>query len=285
MPKIKHILFPVDFSERCYGAVSFVEGVAKRYGAKVTLFSVAQPVYAGGAAGVPLIDTEEMLRNLKTELDGAFAKDFANLPVDRVAALGDPAQLITEFAASHDIDLIAMPTHGYGPFRQLLLGSVTAKVLHDVHCPVWTTAHTGEAPDREHLDVKKIVCAVDTTEASLPLMQWAADYARDAGASIRFVHVVPGIEAWPERQLDAEFEEQVRLNARKAIEELETSAGLSVPICVATGTVADAVRDEAVQHQADLLIIGRGTMHERLGRLRTHAYGIIRHAPCPVISV
>jgi len=28
-----------------------------------------------------------------------------------------------------NIDLIAMPTHGYGPFRRALLGSVTAKVL------------------------------------------------------------------------------------------------------------------------------------------------------------
>jgi hypothetical protein len=34
--------------------------------------------------------------------------------------------------------MILMPTHGYGPFRQMLLGSVTAKVLHDSKCPVLT---------------------------------------------------------------------------------------------------------------------------------------------------
>jgi len=34
-----------------------------------------------------------------------------------------------------------------------------------------------------------------------------------------------------------------------------------------------------------LIVIGRGVLQGTLGRLRTHAYGIIRNAPCPVISV
>jgi len=48
MPTIKHIVFPVDFSERCTGAVDFVGGVARRKGAKITLISVAHPFYAAG---------------------------------------------------------------------------------------------------------------------------------------------------------------------------------------------------------------------------------------------
>jgi nucleotide-binding universal stress UspA family protein len=54
---------------------------------------------------------------------------------------------------------------------------------------------------------------------------------------------------------------------------------------VAVGDVAGAVREEARRHSADLIVIGRGLLHERLGRLRTHSYGIIRHSPCPVLSV
>jgi len=57
------------------------------------------------------------------------------------------------------------------------------------------------------------------------------------------------------------------------------------PLCVAVGDVAGAVREEAERHNSDLLIIGRGALHGTMGRLRTHAYGIIRHAPCPVLSV
>jgi hypothetical protein len=46
-----------------------------------------------------------------------------------------------EFAANHHVDLVMMPTHGVGTFRSFLVGSVTAKVLHDANCPVWTAAH------------------------------------------------------------------------------------------------------------------------------------------------
>ena len=65
MPKINHILFPIDFSERCCSAVPFVESMASRYNARVTLFSVAQPFYYNGMgeAGVAMIDPEELLKS------------------------------------------------------------------------------------------------------------------------------------------------------------------------------------------------------------------------------
>jgi nucleotide-binding universal stress UspA family protein len=283
MASFKHILFPVDFSARCEGAVPFVDGMARRNRAKVTLFSVAHPFYPA-VMEAPLVDPQELLQELKATLDGTFTSCFQGLEVSRIAVLGEPAEEITSWAHAHDVDLVMMPSHGYGPFRQLLLGSVTAKVLHDIHCPVWTTAHTGEAPDRQHLALKKILCAVDGTPECANVMQFAASLSKDLGASLRLVNVVPGIEAWPERQIDIEFEEQLRSNAKERMEELRTSLKIDAPFCVAVGPVADSVAEEAERHGADLLIIGRGAIHETLGRLRTHAYGLIRLSPCPVLS-
>src|SRR5438270_682313 len=167
------------------------------------------------------------------------------------------------------------------PFRQLLLGSVTAKVLHDVDCPVWTSAHTIDPGEHAHVALRKILCAVDLSSEAVSLMRWAANLAADAGATLRLVHVVPAMEAGAERPMDSEFEEALRTDARKQIVELERSAEISVPVCVTAGTVPDAIRREALQHGTDLLVIGRGVMNETLGRLRTHAYGIIRQSPCP----
>src|SRR5580658_1721688 len=155
MPKIQHILFPVDFSERCRGAVPFVESMATRYSARITLLSVTHPYYytamgdPGGEA--VMVDTEELLQSLKAKLDNSLTEQFSGIRVDRVAELGDPALVITDFAHSQDVDLIMMPSHGYGPFRSLLLGSVTAKVLHDAKVPVWTGAHLAEPPSRSHV--------------------------------------------------------------------------------------------------------------------------------------
>ena len=85
--------------------------------------------------------------------------------------------------------------------------------------------------------------------------------------------------------MDMEFEQQIRENARRTIQELQKAADIDVPVCVGAGTVPDVVREEALQHGADLVVIGRGALQGPLGRLRTHSYGIIRHAPCPVLSI
>lgn len=288
MLAIKHILFPIDFSDRCCGAAPFVDAMASRFGARVTLISVAPPVmYAGmGEPAAPVFLDEDALREeVQARLDSAFTREFAHLPVDRVAEVGDPAEVITRFAHTQGIDLIMMPSHGYGPFRSLLLGSVTAKVLHDAQCPVWTGAHMEEPPVKEHLNCRNVLCAVDTTPKAAPLIEWAAQFAKSSGATMRIAHAISGIEGWPERQLDREFEEAMRTEARNAIEKVERSVGVQAPLCVAVGDVAGAIREEARRHAADLIVIGRGLLHETLGRLRTHAHGIIRQSPCPVISV
>jgi nucleotide-binding universal stress UspA family protein len=289
MLNIQHILFPVDFSERCSGAVAFVESMARRYSASVTLLSVAQPFFYA-AMGDPggeavIVDTETLLRGLKARLDRSLTEDFAGLRVDRVAELGDPAQVIADFAHTHGVDLIMMPTHGYGPFRSLLLGSVTAKVLHDAKCPVWTAAHVAKPPDGGHVDCRNILCAVDGAPNSVSLMQWANEFSGDAGATLRLVHVVAAMEGALSRQMDREFEEEMRREARRAIEGLQESAGVKAPLCVVAGNVADCVREEASRHEAALVVIGRGSLQGTFGRLRTHAYGIIRQSPCPVLSV
>lgn len=289
MLAIKNILFPIDFSERCCGAAPFVHAMAQRFGARITLMSVVSPFWqtasSGDLSGSLIVDMDELKRDLEMRLEGAFTREFADVTVDRVAEIGDPAESITRYAHTQGADMIMMPTHGYGPFRNLLLGSVTAKVLHDAQCPVWTATHVEDRPALSHVAGRNILCAVDATPKSSPLMEWAAEYAKVTGGSLRLVHAVSGIQGWPERQLDREFEETLRAQAREAIEKLQMAVGVKTPLCVAVGEVAGAVREEAERHNSDLIIIGRGLLHETLGRLRTHAHAIIRHAPCPVLSV
>jgi hypothetical protein len=50
------------------------------------------------------------------------------------------------------------------------------------------------------------------------------------------------------------------------------------------GDIVPTVAEEARQ-DTDLVLIGRGSISSTLGRLRTHAYGIIQTSPWPVVSV
>jgi nucleotide-binding universal stress UspA family protein len=288
MTGIKHILFPIDFSDRSCAAAPFVEAMASRYEAKVTLISIAQPVYytgMGDPGGPIVIGTDTMLTDLSERLDCALTREFAHLEVSRIAEIGDPAQVITRFARSAGVDLIMMPTHGYGPFRRLLLGSVTAKVLHDSECPIWTAAHVEESPCRDHLACRNILCAVDRTPASVALIEWAASLASDLGASLRLVHVITGAERSSFHSFDPGHDSDLREAAEKTIQKLQADARVNAPLCIVAGNVAEGVQEEARRHDADLVVIGRGTLHETLGRLRAHSYGIIRQSPCPVLSV
>lgn len=49
MAPIKHILFPFDYSDRCYFAVPFVASAANRIGAKITAINVVP--YGGAGMG------------------------------------------------------------------------------------------------------------------------------------------------------------------------------------------------------------------------------------------
>jgi nucleotide-binding universal stress UspA family protein len=288
MLAIKHILFPVDFSERSCGAAHFVRAMATRFGAKITLISALPPLWQTGigdaGATIP-VNMDELHRDLEARLSSAFVREFDGIQVQRVVEIGDPAAVITRFAHTEGADLIMMPTHGYGPFRSLLLGSVTAKVLHDAECPVWTATHVDEPLSLRHMSGGNLLCAVDGTPKSVPLVAWAAEYARITGATLQMVHAVSGFVGWPERQLDGEFQEKLRTDARASIDRLQRASGVALPLCVGVGEVAGVVREEAERHDSHLILIGRGILHETMGRLRTHSYGIIRHAPCPVLSV
>jgi nucleotide-binding universal stress UspA family protein len=286
------ILFPVDFSERSIGAAPHVKEMAAHFGSKVSLLNVIDLMrsysVAGefGAAYAYEMDTESMAERLRAELDTFGKEHLPDVCRGIYVEDGDPANVITRFAQERSSDLIMMPSHGYGPFRSLLLGSVTAKVLHDSECPVWTGAHLQTMPAEGHLPYRNVLCAVDLSPRSTPLIQWAGRLAGSFNASLRVVHAVQPMEPWAEYQVDCRFEEDLRQDAHRKIAEFQKEAGIATaPVCVATGSVGEVVAEEAKRHDIDLVVIGRGCLQEKLGRLRTHAYSIIRQAPCPVISI
>jgi nucleotide-binding universal stress UspA family protein len=181
------------------------------------------------------------------------------------------------------MDLIMMPTHGLGFFRNYLIGSVTAKVLHDARCPVWTATHAEEQRSRQL--PKAALCAVDGKEGTLALIRWAGEFSKQMGASLKLLHVVPPISDWLELASERDLQEQLREEARSKLRVCQESSGVDVTVRVAVGPIAATVAEEASQEGADLVIIGRGSLRSPLGRLRTHAYGIIQKSPCPVLSL
>jgi nucleotide-binding universal stress UspA family protein len=284
MPKIEHILFPYDFSKQCTLVAPYVRAVACRFGAKVTLFSVIPTAWDTKSPEMPILTgIAAPPTEMKGLLDKAAGALFAGLTVETAAAMGDAEFKIVQFARTNHVDLIMMPTHGFGTFRTLLIGSVTAKVLHDADCPVWTAAHA-----EEHLspDVPRtILCAIDRTPEAVKVMKWAAGYSQKMGAQLKLLHVVGPISDCLSLPGEQRLQDEIRKEASTQIASLRQTAGIDAPFCVAVGEITDVVTEEARQEQADLVLMGRGSLPNTLGRLHTHVYGIIQQSPCPVLSI
>lgn len=271
----KKILFPVDFSARCTDAARMVETFAGHFQAELTLLHAVAPLNYND---VPM-DAEGLAEQ---QLCSFLADELKHFDVQRVLLHGDPASQIVEYARSKEFDLIMLPTHGYGGFRRLILGSVAARILHDALTPVWTGVHMEHVPKLEDIAFRKIICAIDLGTQSCPTVRWARQFAAEFGADLHIVHAIP--EA-TDRAFSNGVEEELVSHAEKKIAEVQQCVGSQAKVTVLAGEAPAAVCAFTGREKADLLVIGRSVHNGLRGRLRANAYSIIRQSPCPVLSV
>jgi nucleotide-binding universal stress UspA family protein len=287
MFKLKNILFPVEFSDRDQAVAPFVLSLAQRYHARVAVFHALQPpppFYAGMNVIYPQdYDFTGAQDDLRIDLQKFADEQLPKLDVECVVQPGEPASTIAQYACANGMDLIAMPTHGYGMFRRALLGSVTAKVLHDSKVPVWTSAHAPEPAHRAHPKPRHILCALDMKPEGLTTLEAAVEMANDAGATLEVVHV-PAATVPPDVAA-AFLEDLLARAAHREKMDVTDLAGISTQSEGEGGNVAETVRQVALRARADLVVIGRGAIKTGLGRLYANSYDIIRESPCPVLSV
>lgn len=289
MPLFHHILFPVDFSKRCHAVAPAVRAMAERNQAAVTLLHTFElPVGGYGDAYTFLPDTISGFRESSNAAIQRFITEHFHEPkgftIDSVVQYGAPVESIVEFVDKAKADLVMLPSHGRTRFRTLLLGSVTAGVLHDAHCPVWTAAHCEECPPPV-TDWKNVVCAIDLSPSSVEPLRMAKRLACESKAQLHVVYSEPAIEDFVHSASAERFRRFLEFRAKEEFEPLAQQANIDVELDVLNGPVGESIGDSVRKYKGDLLVIGRGVIEERLGRLRTDAYDIIRNAPCPVLSV
>jgi len=284
------VLFPVDFSERSRVVAPFVNAAVKRHGAALTLANFIEiPALWYGTAEAPcapdlnigaMIDAAgEQLKNFATEF-------FPDIPAKILVEEGEAGSSVTALVRELEFDLVMMPTRGRGRFRQALLGSATAKVLHDVNCAVWTAAHAETPEYAASPEWRHVVCAIDSTPDAARLIRSAAQMATSFGAQVHLVHALPpGPATRMEQYLSRDFDEGLKQAVRREIDAMQRDAGTDFRVCVQSGDATKIIAAVAEKDRADLVLIGRGALPHFAGRLRTHVYSIVRDAPCPVLSI
>jgi nucleotide-binding universal stress UspA family protein len=135
------VLVPVDFSERSMAALSLANVVAPT--AEVVLLHAFEVPYEGQLrlAGVEESKVNQLRAAAREDAVQRLGELVAQaaLPPERVRHMlvhGQPASGIVEQAKALDCDLIAMGKQGLRMIEELLLGSVTRRVLEHAHCDV-----------------------------------------------------------------------------------------------------------------------------------------------------
>ena len=258
------------------------------FGAKVTLVYVFD-LYSHDASQLyvrSLSEVAEEQQNLaRNKLDSFLTSEFPVGECPRILSSGVAATQITQLARANRFELIIMPTHA-GPFRRMLLGSTTAKVLNDADCPVLTTQHAETISPRQ-LEHREWVCAIGLDSDSERVLRYASQAAESVHANLTVVHVIPasGADLPVELDLEERLYSAKREAASRRIEALQSAAGSHALVSIAIGPIRDVLTEAARRLQADVIVVGRRPRAGVLGRLRDLSYAIARDAPCPVLSV
>ncbi len=266
----RSILFPVDFSERCRGAGRQVETFTGHFQARLTMLHVA-PAFA---TSMPL----ETRDGASVRLEAFLAEELKHFDVERQVLEGDAAQAIIDYANSRPFDLVMMATHGYGPFRRLILGSTAGRVLRGVECPVWTSAHGEETPPLEAIAYRSVACLAPRDGSGSAAISWASQFARETGARLTLIHAL----AAGGDEESAETAEVRAEEARREVANMQELMNVRAGILVAAGTDTAAIHDAVLSVGADLLVACRAAEGE--GR-QPAIEELVRTAPCPVLSV
>ena len=291
MLSVQKILLPVVFTDTSTRVVHHAAWLARHFHAEVILLHVVTPLaYPSGIleSGHEITARDlhaHIIQQAQKNLDEALQPELDGIAVTRVLLRGDPAREIIETARDRNVDLIVMSTHGYGAFYRLLLGSVTGKVLHESHCPVWTGAHVEEAPTGE-FSIQRVLCSLDLGLHSHHTVSSAAQMAAAVDATLTLVHVTDSVEHYGPggSYVDPVWKERLAGFAAKDIAKLQQEAGTNAEVIIDSGNVAESLNRAADRTKADVLVIGHIPGRGHLGD-NGNGYGIIRASHIPVLSV
>ncbi|WP_251330394.1 universal stress protein [Haloplanus pelagicus] len=282
------ILFPTDGSDGATAAFGHVLDLAAAHDATVYVLNVADTAR----------DSVTQVRGRvidALEREGArTVKETAERASDRGVATvtevlqGEPYSTIVDYAATNDVDLAVMPTHGRRGLERFLLGSTTERVVRRSEVPVLTIRPDEDVTARH--PYRNVLVPTDGSDPSAAALDLAVDVVGDGGPGLHLLSVVDvaslGIEVRTDIAVDA-LEE-------RANEILETAEGTAAAGGVAPAattveygtSIARVVRSYVADHDVDLVIVGT---HGRTGFdryvLGSVTEKLVRTAPVPVLTV
>jgi nucleotide-binding universal stress UspA family protein len=298
----RKILVPLDGTGFAEHALPLARSIARRSGAELHLVAVVPPergllfataernVEAGGRQEAYLASIRERLGT--------------DVPVSTAILEGDIVPCLCAYAASRDVELMVIATHGRGALARFWLGSVADEVIRHAHLPILLVhPEEGEVDLAREPDPHKVVVCLDGTEKAERIIEPTIKVgALLPDAEFLLVRVIPSVLPFPHALDGPALDEEVQQflhQIQMAQERLHHEAE-----CYLRG-VADRLRARGLRAELRVVIDERpeeGILHEAFAAgagliaLETHGRGglarlvlgsvtdkVLRSAPVPVL--
>lgn len=317
------ILVPTDGSGSARRAAAHAAALARCFDATVHVLSVVDVAAAAGPFDAGGVDEGyvQRLEDAATEAVEPIASQIEGAG-DVVTAVGrgDPAETVVEYVDDHDVEFVAMGTHGRSGLRRFFLGSVAESVLRGVEVPVLVD----RAPDREEAidgdrdeasggereatdgdrspapdegwpdDVEgydEVLVPTDGSDAAEAAADHGIAIAREAGARVHAVHVVDvgAVSTQPTVSPPTTLIDSLRKRGEEATDGVARQArdaDLEAVSRVVEGFPARDLLRYADERDVDLVAMGT---HGRSGLdrllLGSTTERLIRRGSAPVVAV
>jgi nucleotide-binding universal stress UspA family protein len=137
---MQRLLVPVDGSETAEKAAQFAATLARATGASITLVYAHDDAQSAVAAARAGLSTDALDQRQEKHAQDIFERTrsaMAGMEVKEcLIEVGPPAERIVDTAKRLQVDQIIIGSRGLSPLKELLLGSVSERVVRSAPCPV-----------------------------------------------------------------------------------------------------------------------------------------------------
>lgn len=232
---------------------------------------------------------QEVETKLRAEGEQLLDQIIPTLPsncqtIHRINQIGSPSTVILETAKSAQADLIILGARGLSPVKELLLGSVSHRVVLHASSPTLVM----RAPFA-HLN--HILIPVEGREDAHHILKFLESVSFQTPPRISIMTIWPQPRwPWPVTLGQSKLlEERALEHAQDLVDQIAMeirAKGMDATGVVGLGDPAFAILEQAKSLQPDLIIMGS---HGRKGISRfllgSVSHSLIHHAPCAIVVV
>jgi nucleotide-binding universal stress UspA family protein len=186
---VKHILCPVDFSEKSLQVIDHALRLSDVFRAKISVLNViddSSPEYAAYRRSEK--DVQTLRRTLEQDSQNRMKLHIeprlrSSPDAKLISLFGKPSDTIVRVAKEQRANLIMMATRSLGLTGQFVLGSTTYKILRTAPCPLMVFSK----PEMKFRALR-LLFPTDFSELSQLSLPYLFKLAVDYGADVHLIH-------------------------------------------------------------------------------------------------